>query len=952
MGKTANELKSIGRIMAQLGAGRDVDANIFNMLELRGLQATDIIGNMMGAMDRVEAQYMARAMSGSEFLDKLVQGLNEGTRAIEGSMLQNTAAFAGMGYQVLGTFQGARKFMQDAWDNLGEQAMGRFYDEYGQVQYRNLDKVTRAMVNMSNVIRSLGPLFEPILATVFGAFERLSEVALRASNWFNNLSESTQFFLGRMMLVVALVGPALTLFSVLGGTLLPMLKKAFLNAVVGIGVFAAAVAPLALMFGSIFLIWNRDLGGIRSSVERAFRDIISAVQRARRMMSGCFSVMQFELNRLGNEDGWQARLTRNIVAVHTLFSAFRDYIRSGELYPRHFYRLNQMGLMPTYYNLVNLHERFRMFFAGFQEGLASFAASFVGAFNKIANIVGNFGKDLSPLAGILHALADSDPALWHEIGRALGTIIIPMLLFSFAISKLQGAYMIFSKLGLGISKIGAGLKGGALFKLLPLVLVFGLLALVLKDTENAAEIMNILGNLFELFIGVVSALVPIVLGLIENVLMPLASITFAVFIGALEFVIGLLSRFTDWAVENQGIIQALTITLIGLYTAFKVFMGIKALIALVGILAAKFKTLIVVKVALTIATWTKNMALMANPITWIILAVVALIAAIVALVVAVVRNWDTIMDVLRTAVAWINDKVIQPIVNFFRNLWEIITGIVTSIVETIRSIFGIVAEWVMSNVVDPIIGFFTRLGYAITNIFSGIRDAVSTVMGAVVSIVKAPINAIIGLINTFLRGINRIQIPNWVPGVGGRGINIPLIPKLQTGGLIKAEGIAYLHPAEVVLNSKLTKGLSDILANSDFRGAKIVKNTDEKSFVPIITTASIPAMGVVKNEPDVEPFIINPPTHDKPTPIPLVVVKPESNNIPIRGGSSSNVSSLPATSDGDVYFEKDSIQITIASAAPEEAKKFVDLIFKEIKRKKELEDMSNYRRIDRRLQMA
>ena len=50
----------------------------------------------------------------------------------------------------------------------------------------------------------------------------------------------------------------------------------------------------------------------------------------------------------------------------------------------------------------------------------------------------------------------------------------------------------------------------------------------------------------------------------------------------------------------------------------------------------------------------------------------------------------------------------------------------------------------------------------------------------------------IGLINGFIKGLNKIQVPDWVPGVGGKGINIPEIPMLADGGEILQTGKAIV----------------------------------------------------------------------------------------------------------------------------------------------------------------
>ncbi|MEI3507827.1 MAG: hypothetical protein V8R01_01640 [Bacilli bacterium] len=45
-------------------------------------------------------------------------------------------------------------------------------------------------------------------------------------------------------------------------------------------------------------------------------------------------------------------------------------------------------------------------------------------------------------------------------------------------------------------------------------------------------------------------------------------------------------------------------------------------------------------------------------------------------------------------------------------------------------------------------------------------------------------NIIIDGINGFIKGLNKIKIPDWVPGVGGKGLKISTIPKLAQGGWV------------------------------------------------------------------------------------------------------------------------------------------------------------------------
>jgi TP901 family phage tail tape measure protein len=86
---------------------------------------------------------------------------------------------------------------------------------------------------------------------------------------------------------------------------------------------------------------------------------------------------------------------------------------------------------------------------------------------------------------------------------------------------------------------------------------------------------------------------------------------------------------------------------------------------------------------------------------------------------------------------------------------------------------------IFNGFIDFITGIFSgnwsRAWRGVANIFGGIFDGIA-------AMAKAPINAMIGLINGFLGGLNRIKIPKWVPGVGGKSFNISQIPYLAKGG--------------------------------------------------------------------------------------------------------------------------------------------------------------------------
>jgi hypothetical protein len=106
----------------------------------------------------------------------------------------------------------------------------------------------------------------------------------------------------------------------------------------------------------------------------------------------------------------------------------------------------------------------------------------------------------------------------------------------------------------------------------------------------------------------------------------------------------------------------------------------------------------------------------------------------------------------------------------------------------------------LSGITDFIGGIFTgnweRVWNGVKNIFKGIWDGF-------IGIVKAPLNWIIGAINGFIDGLNKIQIPDWVPAVGGKGLNIPKIPQLNVGtNYVPDDTLAMIHKGEAVVPKK------------------------------------------------------------------------------------------------------------------------------------------------------
>lgn len=165
-----------------------------------------------------------------------------------------------------------------------------------------------------------------------------------------------------------------------------------------------------------------------------------------------------------------------------------------------------------------------------------------------------------------------------------------------------------------------------------------------------------------------------------------------------------------------------------------------------------------------------QLLLAANPFILIVAAVIGLIAIFVL----AYKKIEWFRNGVNTFFGGIKDFG----VNAFKFLGGYISGIFDGIVQNFKNFYDS-GKRIFTGLIDFITGVFTgnwsKAWSGIIDIFGGIFDGIG-------SMVKAPLNFMIGLINGFLRGLSKIKIPDWVPGVGGKGFSISEIPLLAKGG--------------------------------------------------------------------------------------------------------------------------------------------------------------------------
>jgi hypothetical protein len=166
---------------------------------------------------------------------------------------------------------------------------------------------------------------------------------------------------------------------------------------------------------------------------------------------------------------------------------------------------------------------------------------------------------------------------------------------------------------------------------------------------------------------------------------------------------------------------------------------------------------------------------------------------------------DAILPPLLDIFNELAEIVLPLVITVFESLVPIIEPIMQNIADIINIILALIkGDWegvwegikeYISNGLNTITGIVEGFKGIFVGIFEAIGKLVSGVWNGLVNNIKNNINNIIKLVNSFIGGLNKLQVPDWVPGVGGKGINIPKIPLLANGGEIISSGRAIVGEA-------------------------------------------------------------------------------------------------------------------------------------------------------------
>jgi hypothetical protein len=206
---------------------------------------------------------------------------------------------------------------------------------------------------------------------------------------------------------------------------------------------------------------------------------------------------------------------------------------------------------------------------------------------------------------------------------------------------------------------------------------------------------------------------------------------------------------------------------------------------IVGVILALAAAIVIYNAAMSIGaivTWAMNAAWLASPITWIIIAVIALVVAFVLL-------WNKC----------------EGFRNFFVGMWSAITGAAKAAWTGITSATSAAISFITSTV-RSVVAVVMAVWNAILNSGKAAWEALKNIVVSVINAILHPVRAlqdafagVVSAVQSVISWISKIKIPNLgglagkaapagvAVGVGGRALFAPSF-RAATGGFAAASG--------------------------------------------------------------------------------------------------------------------------------------------------------------------
>lgn len=659
-GKGADAVNMIVDALGKATAAGKIGMETVNSLSAQGVPALQILANQYGVTtDEIRKMISAGLIPAEEGIDKLTQGIIEGTNGAAGA----TVAFGG-------SMEGLRTTITGAWGGLGA-ATARFGAAFIQPFQDEIPKVLNATADVVDAVAGrIKPVMEEIAASgigdrIAGAIAKIPDAIAAAQPWIDEI-----------------IGGFRAMFAAFSDGEDHITSSGLAGFLEGVGVVARnvwdALAPLADVAKEAFSQMAQQAGGL-------FEQLGPALGQIGEMLGGLF-----------------AELAPAIEPLIGAFIEISGVVRGALLEAI-------LALVPIGIELV-------------QNVLAALQPILPTIVSAIGSLASTFAVLLQALAPVLPVVAELAGELIAGLAPLLPTI-------ADLVARLA-------------QSLGGALAGAV------------------------GAVLPILTTLLEAGFTILEPLLPVIVSLVESLGSIFITLVEAV-TPLLEPIGNLIAQLVEGLSPILGILIEVIVVVAGVLV--ELLEAFSPILPIIGDLLAIVVDLINIALEPVVAAITIVADILSGLLSGAFENIMPIVTAVI----------ETVMGFIKMLTGTLQ-PTIRSIASVIGNVWDGIKRATSTTWDAIKTAIWTPIEWV-SNKVQ---GAFDAIKAGMSAAADGAKIAVSNAFGALAGIIKPPINAIIDGVNTVIRGLNNVRVPDWVPRIGGQGVNIPTIPRLAKGATV------------------------------------------------------------------------------------------------------------------------------------------------------------------------
>ena len=488
------------------------------------------------------------------------------------------------------------------------------------------------------------------------------------------------------------------------------------------------------------VVWNDILGNtgkIATTVKGMIIDMFGVAEDGSVKANSALSVLQHTLGKLADNP----QLVKTIAKTVALFAA----VKVGGLTAK-------LGFLYVKDGIWSVQRAFTL-----MKGL--------GITKYLGSITGGFGgvlKSVAPIIGIVTA-----------VGGAIYYVSTHLEQVREVIQKTFGeeGLVIFDKLWAIITQVGTAIKN-AFFVGGSGILTTLSTTLPIVTTTLQTKLLPILPKIAELGMLILPFLVQLIttiLPVFHQLASAIITVLVSLVVDALPVLIQLISELLPLILQ---VAQMVLPALVQLISAI-----LPLVIQITEAILPMFLSLLNVIMPIVIQIIQEVLPVLIQLIQSILPLAQFITGTILPLFINLLSNMMPVLQIIIQNILPMVQILLTAIIPIIQFLAEVLTSTLGTALQSIMAIVQNVMQ-VFQGLIDFITGVFTgnwsKAWTGLTQIFSGI-------VGGLGELAKAPLRTIVTAVNTVIGGLNKLKVPDWVPGLGGKGINIPLIPGFYKG---------------------------------------------------------------------------------------------------------------------------------------------------------------------------